>query len=278
MSDHQLDPWEEKVQAKLGEFRFDTEPTDEKVASFFDQMEEEEDATTKYPVLAIAASVILLLVAGLVVFQVNQVEIVTDGQVAKYEVYLPDNSRVMMRYNTTLSYNTFTWRFNRSVDLEGEAYFEVAKGEKFTVESTRGATSVLGTAFNIFASDEAYKVKCFEGKVAVNTGSGRFSIGPGQSVLNKKGALIEESFDLADTVWHKEELVFEEALLEDVFDRLGKVYNKEFVLPMEVKGEKYTGFFPADDLSLALRLVLEPLDLEAEFVEGDKVIISKVVN
>ena len=76
MSAHQLDPWEEKVQAKLGEFRFDTEPTDEKVASFFDQMEEEEDATTKYPVLAIAASVILLLVAGLVVFQVNYDEFI----------------------------------------------------------------------------------------------------------------------------------------------------------------------------------------------------------
>jgi len=275
---NQLDPWEEKMQAKLGEFRLDAEPTDAKVSSFFDQMDEKQTGKSNYPTLAIAASVILVLVAGLVVFRVNQVEIVTDNTMAKHQIYLPDNSRVMMRHNSTLSYNTFLWKFSRSVSLEGEAYFEVAKGEKFSVESSRGTTSVLGTAFNIFSTEEEYKVKCFEGKVAVNTGSGLFSIGPGQSVLNKKGALIEESFDLADTSWHKEELIFEEASLAYVFDRLGKVYNKEFIVPEEVLAEKYTGFFPADDLSLALRLVLEPLDLKAEFGEENKVIISKIEN
>ena len=57
---------------------------------------------------------------------------------------------------------------DRAVTLKGEAYFEVAKGNRFVVETVLGEVLVVGTAFNVAATDSTFKVTCYEGKVSVN--------------------------------------------------------------------------------------------------------------
>ena len=68
------------------------------------------------------------------------------------------------------NYSATSWNDGeRILKLKGQVYFEVKKGSKFSVRSTQGIVSVLGTSFNIYDREGAYKVECFTGKVKVES-------------------------------------------------------------------------------------------------------------
>ena len=80
---------------------------------------------------------------------------------------LPDNSEVEINPASTIEFNKKRWSDNREVALEGEAFFDVEKGEKFTVVTSLGKVEVLGTEFNVRARGGEFEVDCFEGRVKV---------------------------------------------------------------------------------------------------------------
>ena len=62
-----------------------------------------------------------------------------------------------------LEYNASKWDENRSLELKGEAFFDVEKGKRFDVTTEFGNVSVLGTEFNVLSRDSIFKVSCYEG-------------------------------------------------------------------------------------------------------------------
>ena len=103
---------------------------------------------------------------------------------------LPDGSTVELNSGTTLAYRRGfqAWPFvdadQRSVRLDGEAFFEVADGPRtFTVETANAEVVVTGTRFNVRAHPEAGSTS--ETEVAVVEGSVRVlsQNQPEQSVL-----------------------------------------------------------------------------------------------
>ena len=80
---------------------------------------------------------------------------------------LPDGSKVNLNAQSTLTYHPYWWRFERKVTFEGEGFFEVEKGKRFSVISKLGTTQVLGTTFNIFSRNDVYRVTCISGSVKV---------------------------------------------------------------------------------------------------------------
>jgi ferric-dicitrate binding protein FerR (iron transport regulator) len=48
-----------------------------------------------------------------------------------------------------LSFNEKKWADQRALTLEGEAFFKVQKGQTFSVNTTAGVITVLGTQFNV---------------------------------------------------------------------------------------------------------------------------------
>lgn len=117
--------------------------------------------------MSIAASLALVLCAGLMARYYTTTVDVAPGEFTSHT--LPDGSEVHLNAATTLSYHPYWWRMNRAVALEGEAYFVVAKGKKFTVDTKLGSTEVLGTEFNVYARDDDFKVFCEEGRVKVES-------------------------------------------------------------------------------------------------------------
>ena len=116
---------------------------------------------------AVAASIVVLLSLGSFLrFYSVKVE-TTTGQHLVAE--LPDHSKVNLNAQSSLTYFPYWWKLNRMVKLEGEGFFEVEKGRKFTVFSTKGITQVVGTSFNIFAREDIYKVTCITGSVKVKS-------------------------------------------------------------------------------------------------------------
>ena len=84
---------------------------------------------------------------------------------------LPDNSEVVLNSGSEIQYKKWNWDNNRSLNLEGEAFFKVAKGKKFEVNTTVGKVTVLGTQFNVKQRENYFDVSCYEGKVKVNFGN-----------------------------------------------------------------------------------------------------------
>ena len=113
----------------------------------------------------IAACIILLLGTTLMLRFYSTSNYCPDGK--QLTVNLPDGSTVSMQSNSTITYYPLWWKFSRRIVLTGEAFFDVKTGNEFRVSSPRGSTIVLGTSFNIFASNYEYKVTCFTGKVKV---------------------------------------------------------------------------------------------------------------
>lgn len=89
------------------------------------------------------------------------------GQKAKVE--LPDGSTVWLNSGSNIRYSSNFNRKNRIIDLNGEAFFEVAKntGKPFFVHTPFLDVKVTGTRFNINAyDDEAFiETSLIEGKV-----------------------------------------------------------------------------------------------------------------
>ena len=75
---------------------------------------------------AVAASivVILTLVSFLRFYSVNIETIAGQHLVAE----LPDHSKVNLNAQSSLTFYPYWWKINRMVKLQGEGYFEVAKG------------------------------------------------------------------------------------------------------------------------------------------------------
>ncbi len=74
---------------------------------------------------------------------------------------LSDGSKVTLNAATTFRYPTNFSAVNRTVYLDGEAYFEVTKDETkpFVVKLEKQDVTVLGTSFNVEAyGDESYSV------------------------------------------------------------------------------------------------------------------------
>lgn len=92
----------------------------------------------------------------------------------KYAV-LPDGSKIWLHPQSTLAYAMPQGGDQRSVRLEGEAFFDIKQDEQrpFRVYTGDIATKVLGTAFNVeaYAKEADIRVSLVQGKVAVGHAS-----------------------------------------------------------------------------------------------------------
>ena len=70
----------------------------------------------------------------------------------------------------SLKFKKNNWNNKRSLSLTGTAYFEVEKGQSFTVNTNEGNVVVLGTKFTVNTSSNFIEVQCFEGIVSVTSG------------------------------------------------------------------------------------------------------------
>ncbi len=148
------------------------------------------------------------------------------------DLYLPDSTHVWLNAGSTMKYPD---HFNneRSVELNGEAYFNVAHhaGKPFRVQSGKLKTRVLGTSFNVkaYASDDRMDVAVERGKVAVSDGKISWvTLKPGQqlSYSTSSGKTVTGGADLQSILaWRTGELRFNAMRLEDIASILERRYN-----------------------------------------------------
>jgi ferric-dicitrate binding protein FerR (iron transport regulator) len=158
-----------------------------------------------------------------------------------YSFFLGDGTRVWLNAATSFTYPVVFARDERVVDLDGEAYFEVAPdaAHPFIVRAADTRVKVLGTSFNVSAyRDEAsVYTTTLTGKVEVSLADGRDGYLPVvltqdmQSCWNReRGELIVKKVASAEVVsWRHGVFVFNEGDVEVVTRMLSRWYGVEFV-------------------------------------------------
>ncbi len=112
-------------------------------------------------------------------------------------IVLSDGSKVFLNSASYLRYPVSFIGDERKVEIEGEAYFEIAKDpkKKFIVVSRGVETEVLGTHFNVnaYPDEQTLAITLVEGKVKVKKGNNSLTIIPGEQVTSSKGILTKNA-------------------------------------------------------------------------------------
>lgn len=190
------------------------------------------------------------------------------------EFLLPDNSSVTLNAGSEADYKAWNWKNNRKLQLDGEAYFKVAKGQTFDVMTSMGKVTVVGTQFNVKARDNRFDVTCFEGKVRVTSNGQEILLTPGKSITFENGKMLmmpdEENLQPG---WLTYETSFKSEKLARIIGEMERQYNIDIELAKEVANEKHTGHIPMNNISEALEIITTSYHLKSQKVDK-KIILS----
>lgn len=199
----------------------------------------------------------------------------------QYQVRLPDGSKVWLNAASKLTYPaSFKGRKERIIELNGEAYFEVAKDKEhpFHVRTTAQEVEVLGTHFNINAYKDEPNVKTTLLEGSVRLVSLRLSktevLKPGQQATLLDGQIHVENVDTeAAVAWKNGLFSFKRAELKVVMRQIARWYDVEIVYQGDIPETAITGTIGRNlNASQALQIISN-LDISFK-IEGKKVIIS----
>ena len=231
--------------------------------------------------VGIAASLVLAVGAFFIFNQTSTNQTIITTSLAEVQtVYFPDGSVAYLNAGSEISFSKEEWQDKRTLKLKGEAFFEVNKGNEFTVETGLGKIIVLGTSFNVKERGGILEVACKSGRVKVVVyGSEAFEIiTEGESVIVKEGEIttpgkIELTY--IDN-WRTGDFDFESVMLTQVFDELERQFGVELIFDEnEIQDRPYTGYFDNKNLNEALQLVCNAMGLDFKIDKKKVTIMSK---
>ena len=221
--------------------------------------------------LRVAAAVAVLVLGTY--FYMDSLESTIATQYAeRKEVRLPDASEVILNADSKISYNDKKWDQKRKVSLDGEAFFKVAKGERFTVSSANGLVTVLGTQFNVENRKDFFEVTCYEGLVSVTFNGIETQLPAGTSFLAINGKVIDSEAPLSMApAWLNRESSFKSIPLKYVLDEFQRQFNIKVETQNVHLEQLYTGTFSNTDALMALQSISVPSRIKFK-LEGNKVL------
>ncbi|WP_233884492.1 FecR family protein [Tenacibaculum piscium] len=188
------------------------------------------------------------------------------------EVTLSDGSVVWLNASSKISYKENS---PRTIRLEGEAFFEVAKDKKhpFTVETPDNIiVKALGTSFNIksYKENNYYETVLFTGKVAVNvkdSEKNKMIMLPNDKIriLKKNKQIIKSVIkNKMNTIsWREGKIQFKNKTFKEIATDFKNQYNLKFHFENEkISNIKFTGTF---EKTMPIGEILEILKITKPF-------------
>ncbi len=201
----------------------------------------------------------------------------------KFFLCLADGTKVWLNSESSLRYPVQFSEKERTVELIGEGYFEVAKNEHspFFVLSGEQLVKVLGTQFNISSYNESKFIftTLVEGVVEVFEKGhlhNKCVLVPGrQSVFSKKDLLVStrKVEPRAFISWKEGRFVFDDESLLSIMHTLSRWYDVEILFANDArKSIRFTGNLPR---SAAIHDILAKIEMtnEIKFKINNNIII-----
>jgi len=210
--------------------------------------------------------------------------IVPFGRQSK--IVLADRTEVWLNAGSRLVYPTIFEGGSRKVQLQGEAFFKVAKDKSmpFIVETSNSNIKVLGTSFNVksYPDEKFEETVLIEGSVSLNLGKKIF----GKDImLMPEQRLVVASLDNTYTIskvdvhdytsWIEGLFIFKDEPLTSVLMRISRFYNLEIKWINDAENRKISGKL---DLKDDYQRVLNALALisDGNYAKKDGVIYFRL--
>ena len=185
-------------------------------------------------------------------------------------ITLSDGTRVHLNAETRLTYPVCFSSKERIVQIEGEAYFDVApdKEHPFIVKTSHTSIRVTGTSFNVraYADEDTESTTLISGTVRINSGNEVFELVPNQHYTYNKNTgtntVANVNTDLY-TSWESGSFIFLNVPLENVMSYLSKWYGFQYSFEDETAKQvrigaslnRYANMNPIIDMITELNLV-----------------------
>lgn len=200
------------------------------------------------------AAAVVLFIFGAGLLLMPQTVTAPRGEMAR--ITLPDGSTVELNSGSQIQYNRFFAFTNRTIDLEGEAFFSVSRDDRpFIVNANKATVQVSGTEFNVRSwSGEFSKeteVTVAEGTVhfyplddpenLVTVSKGEFS----RWMAEMERPTLPEAVSIDKMLgWREKKLVFNEKPLLVIFQELERRYDINIQLyDTTMASETLTAFY-----------------------------------
>lgn len=185
-------------------------------------------------------------------------------------IVLSDGTKVHLNAESQLTYPICFSDKERIVQVEGEAYFDVApdKEHPFIVQTPHTSIRVTGTSFNVraYADEEIESTTLISGGVKISSGNEVFELIPNQHyTYNKKtntNTVTNVNTELY-TSWESGSFIFLNVPLENVMSYLSKWYGFKYTFEDETAKQvrigaslnRYKNMNPIIDMITELNLV-----------------------
>jgi transmembrane sensor len=199
-----------------------------------------------------------------------------------FKVTLADGTIVRLNAGTTFTYpEQFRLNSERTVILEGEAFFEVAKDENrpFIVNANEVTVQVLGTSFNISSYVEDGFTSCVlvEGSVKLSENNNKKN-----SILltpNEKSTwqIASKTFETQKvttnyyTSWINGELVFKNTPFSTIAKKIERYYDVKIINENSfLAAQVFTGTIKIKESTVADILAIFKIDTPFEYQQKEK--------
>ncbi len=198
------------------------------------------------------------------------------------QLQLADGSKVWLNVESSITYPTAFSGSVRSVEITGEAYFEVAPDPQMPFKVLKGdaEVSVLGTHFNMntYTNEAAMKVTLLEGSVRVQKGTATGMLKPGQQAVispNSKNKIQVVKAEIEQVMaWRNGLFNFEGARLDEVMRQLERWYNIEVTYEKGVPDIEFVGKMSKNISLNDLLEILKKTKVNFRLVDGQHLIVS----
>ena len=233
--------------------------------------------------LRIAVALALVIAASLWLYQslntVDYQELVADSEVE--EDKLPDGSQIALNQFSSLKFPDKLQEKNRTVELRGDAFFEVERDEErpFIITTQDIEIEVLGTSFYVDSRQEQPQIQVIveTGSVAMTATGNKIVLKPNEIGIYEKatGQLTKKpNEDVNYKAWKTEILVFENTDLERVvFDLNRKFHAQVSIANPELRTCPITATYDHKSLEAIVKIIEKTLNIKAE-INGDKIVFS----
>jgi ferric-dicitrate binding protein FerR (iron transport regulator) len=181
----------------------------------------------------------------------------------QYQLTLPDGTKVWLNAASSIKYPTAFNGKDRTVEITGEAYFEVVHdaGSPFRVKAKTQVVEDLGTHFNIMAYDNEVAVvtTLLEGKIKIYRDKRSMGLTPGQQVAyygENGGLVISKNPDLDQAIaWKNGLQSFSNADVQTIMREVERWYDVDVSYEGEIEKRSFNGDIPRSaNLSEVLKL------------------------
>jgi len=205
----------------------------------------------------------------------------------QYRIILPDGSKVWLNAASSLRFPAAFTGSERTVELTGEAYFEIAKNAEkpFHVRVPSGGTGggdmdveVLGTSFNVMAysNEEKIHTTLLEGKVEVKQGALAENLSPGrQAIIDQTTHAMEVADGNIDqaVAWKDGLFRFRETDIRELMRQVERWYDVDVVYRTDRGDQDFTGVVSRNKNVSTLLQMLELTGTVHFKIEGKRIIV-----